>query len=150
MNTELRRLFAKLITLDPTTVEYRAVLDSIKVFVKELGAPISILQNFERTAPPTVEPAPSEPEPKAEPKKAAKAKKPDLKLVEKPELPTRDEVRELITGASRRGIQIRGIMSRHVPENKEVKFSNIPATEYPALMAEVKEALAEGETEDAE
>lgn len=53
---------------------------------------------------------------------------------------TREYVRALLADAASRGIHIQPIIAKFVPEDKALKLSSVPASSYPELIEEVKNA----------
>lgn len=51
---------------------------------------------------------------------------------------TREAVREILTEASRKGIKIKDIMVKYIPEGMPNKLSSVPASSYSALVAELE------------
>lgn len=53
---------------------------------------------------------------------------------------TKEEVREMLSNASKNGIQIQPIIAKYVPDGKPVKFSEVPQSKYPELVEEINNA----------
>ena len=62
---------------------------------------------------------------------------------------SKEEVREILTEASKNGVKIQPLMKQFIPEGQPAKLSSVPAASYAALVGVVDAALAEA-TNDAE
>ena len=49
----------------------------------------------------------------------------------------REDVRQALLNAKRAGIKVKDVMSKYVPDGKDSKFDNVPASSYEALMKEI-------------
>ena len=53
---------------------------------------------------------------------------------------TKEDVREILTDASKNGVKIQPIMQQFIPEGQPAKLSSIPAASYAALVEAVRNA----------
>lgn len=127
MKQEFERLKEMLKTTTPCTEKYEQILREM-----EMVATISDLSSY------AFEPLTCAQEP---------AKVTTKTIVDSPETYSADttgyskeEVREMLTDASKNGVKIQPIMKQFVPEGLPVKFSSVPAESYEALVKAVQDA----------
>lgn len=126
---ELKRQYARLLNMlndtDPTSEAYGVLLDRIE----QLGF---MLDNYGVDKP--EEPKTEEPkveEPKEEPKFTTDEPWGEY---------SKEEVREILTDASKNGVKIQPIMKQFIPEGQPAKLSSVPVTSYAALVEAVRNA----------
>lgn len=145
LEREIDRARECLLKLSPDSGSYSRCLSSIRTLLQlrefVSGSYIEWPQDEpieEEEGEEVVEPEPVEPEP-VEEKKEEKELEPEPEPKEDEPI-TREYVRALLADAASRGIHIQPIIAKFVPEDKALKLSSVPASSYPELIEEVKNA----------
>lgn len=127
LETEYQRLVNTLPKVEPGTDKYRNLLNDISTIVylmrdvRDAAQDSAVMGELPKAEEPKVE-EPKEEEPK------------------NTESYTKEDVREILTDASKNGVKIQPIMQQFIPEGQPAKLSSIPAASYAALVEAVRNA----------
>lgn len=53
---------------------------------------------------------------------------------------TKEAVREILSDATKNGLDVRPLLSKYIPEGKPAKFSSVPASSYSQLVKDIEDA----------
>ena len=115
---EYRRLVNTLPKVEPGTDTYSNILSNINTLVFLMQENVRDVATME--------------EPKVE--------EPKVEEPKETESYTKEDVREILTDASKNGVKIQPIMQQFIPEGQPAKLSSIPAASYAALVEAVRNA----------
>lgn len=134
MKKEIERLKQILPTLNPASKDYTRVLDNLHALI---WLARDITSSERETITVQSEPTPSAVSIPTDAVEKPKESKPEVKVSN---ALTKENVRAILSAASKSGTQIQPIIAKFVPEGKSVKFSEIPESCYEELVKEIKNA----------
>ena len=161
MDKEIERIIEELSKYEPTSMIYRELLYTLETatrvrdgltFGQRSGSIFHPIDPTDTPAPkptkkkakkeePVKEPDPVvEPEPVVEPTPVAEPV--PAPVVEEPQVEcTKEYTRAKIDEAKSKGVLIREIVLKYVPEGQPQKFGGVPASSYPDLVRDLEEAI---------
>jgi len=145
MEQEIKRLTELLATIDPISDDYGKVLGNIRnLYLLMYSYPPTKPEPESHSFTPVAQVVKvTEPTSMAESVSATVVAEEEPVVTQTVELKedyTKEEVRSILSSASKSGVQIQPIIAKFVPDGKPVKFSEVPMAMYTQLVEEINNA----------